>query len=396
MPISASFLDVKFLLLLILLGVSRWIWPSRHFVLFGALGSAAVVGFTAPKTFVVITVISLGFLFPLHRLACWARERHTPRWFSDNVIPVGIGLLVSILVLTKAHRHFTLPFLGGDRISAELISAVGFSYFIFRAINFLYIQSLLRLKESNPFGLLFYALFPATLTSGPIQKYQDFRLQLASPAPLTGPLLASVGYRLTRGYFRKVVVAFVLNEWVTRLLAIEAPTAWVSASIVLLLYLYFYFDFAGYSDIAIAVGLLLGIKVPENFRKPFTATTISEFWRNWHISLVDWFRDHVFIPLGGMRGTRFHAGSIALLIMVLCGLWHGFTWSFLIWGTWHGIALWVEAVSGTKPIPPALRHGPRYWWRIAWTNTRVALACILFLPDTQAILRTLGGFARFN
>jgi alginate O-acetyltransferase complex protein AlgI len=179
-------------------------------------------------------------------------------------------------------------------------------------------------------------------------------------------------------------------------LAIESPTASVSALIVAVLYLYFYFDFAGYSDIAIALGLLLGIKVPENFRKPFLATTISEFWRNWHITLVDWFRDHVFIPLGGMRSSRIGAGALALLIMVLCGLWHGLTLSFLLWGTWHGVALFIEAASGTKPIPPVARHGPRFWWRVLWTNSRVALAGLLFLPDTAAIIRVLRGFTHLT
>jgi len=180
------------------------------------------------------------------------------------------------------------------------------------------------------------------------------------------------------------------------LLAVQAPTIWISVLTIVALYLYFYFDFAGYSDIAIGLGLLLGIKVPENFRKPFSATTVSEFWRNWHITLVDWFRDNVFIPLGGMQTSRYRAGALALLVMVLCGLWHGLTFSFLIWGVWHGFALYIEAVTGTKPIPPALRHGVYYWWRVFWTNARVAVAGLLFLPDPANIIRTLSGLANWR
>jgi alginate O-acetyltransferase complex protein AlgI len=395
MSIIASFLDVKFLLLLLILGSLRYFVPSRHFTLAGAFGSAAVVGLTAPKTFAAITVITLGFLFPLHRIACWAREHNRSGWFSKSLLPGGVGLLVTLLVLSKSYRHFSLPFMEREDLAAGLISLVGFSYFIFRAISFLHVQSILRFKEATPWGLLFYTLFPPTLTSGPIQKYQDFRQQLASPTPLSGSLLTAVAYRLTLGYFKKVVVAFFLNEWVTQLLTISAPNVYVSVLTIAVLYLYFYFDFAGYSDIAIALGLLLGIKVPENFRKPFTATTISEFWRNWHITLVDWFRDHVFIPLGGMQGSRRRAGALAFLIMVLCGLWHGLTLNFLLWGVFHGLALWVEAISGSKPIPPALRRGPKFWWRVIWTNSRVALAGILFLPDNEAILRVLGGLINF-
>ena len=108
--------------------------------------------------------------------------------------------------------------------------------------------------------------------------------------------------------------------------------------------------------------------MPENFRKPFLATTVSEFWRNWHITLVDWFRDHVFIPLGGMQTSRTRAATLALLIMVFCGLWHGLTLALLAWGTWHGLLLFSEALSGAIPVPPPLRHGIHYWSRVLWTN----------------------------
>lgn len=378
-----------------MLGLLRAAWPTRGYTLLGALGGAAVVAVAAPSTFVVVGIITLGFLYPIHRLTCWLRATNRNEAAHRVLVPASIAVLVTLLVATKAYRFFTIPWISNEHLTAHLVSLIGFSYYLFRAINFLYIQSLLKLDERTPWGLLFFTFFPPTLTSGPIHKYQDFRSQLGHPEPLSKSLLTQVGYRLTRGYFRKVVVAFMLNEWSTRLLAIENPTIYISVLSITVLYLYFYFDFAGYSDIAIALGLLLGIKVPENFRKPFSATTVSEFWRNWHITLVDWFRDHVFIPLGGMKGSRLHAGVLALLIMVLCGLWHGITLNFLIWGAWHGVALLLEAISGTKPIPPSLRHGPHYWWRVFWTNSRVALACILFLPDTQTILRILGGFARF-
>jgi alginate O-acetyltransferase complex protein AlgI len=202
------------------------------------------------------------------------------------------------------------------------------------------------------------------------------------------------GYRILRGCFRKLVLAFILNELVRRLLPLD-QTVLVSAASIVLLYLYFYFDFAGYSDMAIGYGLLMGIRVPENFRRPFLATTISEFWRNWHITLVDWFRDHVFWPLGGMK-SRVRAGLVALLVMVLCGLWHGPTLGLLIWGTWHGSLLLMEAVTGVRPLPPSLRHGPRFWARILWTNAAVAAASTLFLPDLHSAARILSGLGRWR
>lgn len=396
MTFTASLLDLRFFGLLIAIGLLRWLCPARHYVVFGVAASALAVAVAAPATFLTITAIVLGFLFPLHRLVCLAREKNWPQAVRAALVPAGIALLVLLLVVSKLHRQLTLPWFGNAWLTQEIAGLIGFSYFLFRAISFLHIQSILRLKESTPGPLLFYTLFPATLTSGPIQKFQDFKQQLASPAPLTRELIGSAAYRITRGYFRKVALAFVLNECVTRLLAAPQLTVLTSAVIIVTLYLYFYFDFAGYSDIAIGLGLLMGIKVPENFRQPFTATTISEFWRNWHITLVDWFRDHVFIPLGGMQSTRLRAGMLALIIMVLCGLWHGVSLAFVVWGAWHGIALLVEAVSGTKPVPPAQRRGAKYWSRVAWTNLRVALPGILFLPNTSDIVRLVHGLGNWS
>ena len=392
MPITASLLDLKFVLLLVLIGVVRAIWPSRHYVIFGALASAAVVALAAPATFLVIAVITVGFLFPLHFLMCTAHERNWSRWISNSLLPVGAVALVALMVGFKVYRFFAIPWLGGAWIRGEVVALIGFSYFLFRAINFLHIQSILRIKESSPWTLLYYGLFPPTLTSGPIQKFQDFRQQVASPAPLTISLVGTAVYRVTRGYFRKLVVAYVFNQFAMQLLAVDHPTVVTTVAIITLSYLFFYYDFAGYSDIAIGFGLLMGIRVPENFRKPFHATTVSEFWRNWHITLVDWLRDQVFIPLGGMSVSRVRAAFLSFMIMVLCGLWHGLTLSFLAWGIWHGTMLFTEAIFGTKPVPPAFRHGPKYWLRVFWTNARVAFGVIFFFPHSGVILRLLRGF----
>lgn len=390
MNVTASLLDLRFFLLLATIALLRCVVPARWYLLFGIVSSSLVVALAAPLTFLTLTSIAFGVLFPLHRLSVAARSRRGAGWISRLVVPVGVVLLVTLFTVSKLHRNFTLPWFETSRLGMDIASLVGFSYFLFRAISYLHIQSILRLDEKTPWPLLFYVLFPATLTSGPIQKYQDFRQQLTHPLTLDPPLLYTAAYRITRGYFRKLVVAFLLNMWVTHLLA-QPPNMFGSILTIVVLYLYFYFDFAGYSDIAIGLGLMMGIKVPENFRKPFAATTISEFWRNWHITLVDWFRDHVFIPLGGMRSSRTRAGFLALVIMVLCGLWHGPTAAFVGWGLWHGTAMLIEAISGTRPVPPDQRHGLTYWSRVGWTNLRVAIPCILFLPNPADISRLLHG-----
>jgi alginate O-acetyltransferase complex protein AlgI len=393
MDLSLSLLDVKFVLLMAGLAVLRVFWPQKQYALLMAISSALLIGLGSPKTLLVIAGVTVLYLYPIHRLT---RVTGTaPKGLSRTWLWLAIGGLVAALFLFKLDREFALPWLGGPGLRAEFLALVGFSYFIFRAISFLTIQSIIKIDERNPWTLLSYTLFPPTISSGPIQKFEDFRQQIASPTPLSIPLALNGVYRITRGYFRKAVLAFVLNESTTRLLSPKELTVFTSVIVVVLLYMYFYFDFAGYSDIAIGFGLLMGIRVPENFRNPFLTTTVSEFWRHWHITLVDWFRDHVFIPLGGMQSSRRKAAGLAFLTMVLCGMWHGLTISFIAWGIWHGAALFTEAIMGVKPVPPARRHGMTYWSKVAWTNARVAIAGILFLPDPSDTLKVLRGFGQW-
>lgn len=391
--LSLSLLDGLFVLLLVLVAAGRGLVPVRFFTLYSALASLALVGLAAPKTALIVGGLTVFYLFPFHRLMVRARTATQASPANQRLLlGCAIGGLVLLLVLFKCYRHFDLPYWHNPRLQQELLSLVGVSYFFFRAVGFLHIQSILPIREASPWGLLFFALFPPTLTSGPVHKFQDFRQQLNQPAPLDRATLSAAAYRITRGYFRKLILAASCNALVEHLLATPTPHVFASVLLVAALYLYFYFDFAGYSDIAIGLGQLLGIRVPENFRRPFLATTISEFWRNWHITLVDWFRDQVFIPLGGMHASKVRAAAIAALIMILCGLWHGLTWSFVAWGCWHAALLASEALFSVTPLPPAQRQGPRFWWRILWTNSRVALGALFFLPDTTTLLRTLRGF----
>jgi alginate O-acetyltransferase complex protein AlgI len=396
MSFSVSLLDAKYVLLLALLPLLRLVWPKRYYLWLLLSSTAVIIGLGAPKTLLLISAITILFIYPLLWLKRRAEEKRWPPIIITSLMPVGIGGMVAILVVFKLYNEFALPWLGAPWLRQEVLALVGFSYFVFRAISVLRISSILKIRESSPWVMLSYTLFPPTITSGPIQKYQDFREQVANPAPLTRTLVHDAIYRITRGYFRKIVIGLVLNGLVLRLLDNTAFTVWSSLLTIALMYFYFYYDFAGYSDIAIGFGLLLGIRVPENFRKPFLATTVSEFWRNWHITLVDWLREHVYIPLGGMRSSRSRAAALVFLIMMLCGLWHGMTISFIIWGLWHGTWLAYEAISGSGPLPPALRHGPKYWGRVLWTNARVAITGILFLPDSETIYRVLHGFVRLG
>ena len=391
---NLSLLDIKFIGLMALVVLVRSVVPARRLTAFGAVASAALIGLASPVTLVVIVGLALGYLYPLAALIRYAKGRSGDKSTARPWLMLGITGLVGLMILFKVHRHFSLPWLSGDMIGDQVIALIGFSYFLFRAFNYLYMNYLVDIDEKGPVNLLIYVLFPPTITSGPIQKYLDFRQQLANPQPLNLANLATGVYRITRGYFRKICLAFFLNEAVEGVLATWSPTVYTSIVIIVLLYVYFYFDFAGYSDIAIGFGLLLGVRVPENFKQPFLATSITEFWRNWHITFADWFRDHVFIPLGGMRSGRVRAGQLAFLIMLLGGLWHGLTWPFLLWGVWHGTMLLLEAVAGLGPLPPSRRHGPKYWMKVFFTNARMAFGAVFFLP-LESLSFVWGGFTQW-
>lgn len=387
---SPSLLDYRFLVLLAALVLARRLVPARLATLLGAGGSVLLVGLASLPSLIAIGSITILGLYPLHVAMNRMRARH-PR-ARRAVFFAGIGGLVAFMIGFKVYQSLTLPFMGNGLLDQRLQQLIGFSYFLFRAINFLYIQYLVDVRLTSPLPLLYYTLFPPTLTSGPIHKFLDFNQQLARPwTPRRDDYYEGL-YRITRGFFRKICLAYLLNKAVTHLLAGGDPDPLRSLGVTASLYLYFYFDFAGYSDIAIGFGRMMGIRVPENFKDPLRASTLTEFWRNWHITLVEFLRDHVFIPMGGMRSGRLYSSILALLVMVLCGLWHGLTMPFVYWGLWHGSLLMIEALAGTAPTPRNKRGTFNYWCKVGWTNARVAMGALLFLPDPANITFVLRGF----
>ncbi len=388
---SPSLLDIRFIALMLGVIALRLALGRRWGVTAGALASAAVIGVASWQTLVLIGGSMLLIAWPLALAIRRARAAGAGPARAKFLLGTGIAVMVAVWLAYKLERRGSLPAVDHTAIAGVLAGSLGLSYFLFRAINFLYMHYLVDIPERSPARPLYYALFPSTITSGPIHKYLDFRREVDTPRSLALSDIGEGVYRITQGYFYKVCIAALIDRGAERLLLIEAPNAYESIATIASLYLYFFFDFAGYSHIAIGLGLLLGIRVPENFRQPFLATSITEFWRNWHITIADWFRDHVFIPLGGMRLGGLRAASLAAGIMLLCGLWHDFTVPFACWGAWHASMLFLEGVTGARPMPPAERHGPVYWLRILWTNARIALGAIFFLPSLAKSVAILKG-----
>ncbi|MEU9887349.1 MBOAT family protein [Sphaerisporangium sp. NPDC051011] len=234
----------------------------------------------------------------------------------------------------------------------SLALPIGISFFTFHHISYVVdVYRGSRPAQRSLVGFVTYiAMFPQ-LVAGPIVRYHEISAQLADTARDRFADFAAGFPRFALGLAKKVIVADTVAPVADAAFASGQPsmaTAWVGA---LAYTVQIYFDFSGYSDMAVGLGMMFGFRLPENFARPYSACSVTDFWRRWHISLSRWFRDYVYIPLGGnRRGTRATYRNL-VIIFVLCGFWHGANWTFLCWGLYHGGLLVAERLLGWDRPP---------------------------------------------
>jgi len=237
---------------------------------------------------------------------------------------------------------------------SKVILPIGISFFTFQKVS--YVIDVYRGK-SHALGnfvdfALYIAMFPK-LIAGPIVRYSDVGGQLKERGE-SWDLFYKGAVRFCWGLAKKVMIANSCGEIANLIFglhieALDTKIAWLGS---IAYTLQIYFDFSAYSDMAIGLGMLFGFEFPENFKRPYSAITITDFWRRWHITLSRWFRDYLYIPLGGnRRGTTRTYLNLAV-VCVLCGLWHGANWTFVLWGLYHGVFLILERLTGIRDIPP--------------------------------------------
>lgn len=197
----------------------------------------------------------------------------------------------------------------------------------------------------NFFQYLLYMSFFPQITAGPIMRWEDFRVQLTGRT-VTREKTADGLCRFIAGLSKKLLLASVLARIADAVFAPgfenDVRTAWLGA---VAYSLQIYFDFSGYSDMAIGLGQCFGFETKENFLHPYAAVSITDFWRRWHISLSTWFRDYLYIPLGGNRRGRGRTALNKFIVFALCGLWHGSALPYLVWGAWHGLFSALESLK---------------------------------------------------
>lgn len=241
----------------------------------------------------------------------------------------------------------------------EQLLPVGISFFTFQALS--YVLDIKR-GHAEPLDgvgryLLYISLFPQ-LIAGPIVRFSEIREQLYTRR-FSAENLSAGSARFALGLSKKVVIADSVAPMADVAFAGGFEASSLAAWIGLLAYtVQIYFDFSGYSDMAIGLGRIFGFRFPENFARPYSSTSITEFWRRWHITLSNWFRDYVYIPLGGSRGGRALEYRNLAIVFFLTALWHGAAYTFLIWGGIHGAWLILERTTGLRDVTrwPAARR----------------------------------------
>jgi alginate O-acetyltransferase complex protein AlgI len=296
-------------------------------------------------------------------------------------IIANIGILSFFKYGDFILRNFNLALQAGGMGSnipyLNIILPIGLSFHTFQALSYtIEVYRGNQKAERDPAVYSLYVLFYPQLVAGPIERPQNLLPQLHRK---NNPQQGRIVYGLQRmlwGFFKKVVIADTLSQFADPVFSEPQNFAGPALAIAVLFFsIQIYCDFSGYCDIALGAASVMGFSLMQNFRSPYFASTVTEFWKRWHISLSSWFRDYVYIPLGGSRFGKFLTLRNLFIVFLLSGLWHGANYTFIIWGALHGVYLVAERLLKIQQ-PPANRIARTL--RQLITFSLVSLAWIFF------------------
>jgi alginate O-acetyltransferase complex protein AlgI len=349
---------------------------------------------------VIFVFLMLGSALLNHFLGQWVDRETEParrKWAVGVAVALNIGMLVffkyanfAVANLNDLLAVVNMPPMHMDPVRLP----IGISFFTFHALS--YVIDIYRRKwtaAKNPADVALYIFFFPQLIAGPILRWSAIAPQLTKRV-VTREGFAEGVRRFAGGLAKKMLVANVVAVPVDKIFALPLneltpALAWLA---VICYTLQIYFDFSGYSDMAVGLGKMFGFQFLENFNFPYTAQSIKDFWRRWHISLSTWFRDYLYIPMGGNRCPVWRTHLNLVIVFFLCGLWHGASWTFVIWGLYHGMFLVLERTrfgQWLEALPRPLRHG--------YALLVVMAGWVLFRADSfghaTTFLGTLAGFS---
>lgn len=308
---------------------------------------------------------------------------------SSLVINLGVLFFFKyvdfIIELLNSGLHLELSDL-------DLPLPIGISFYTFQTLSYTIDVYRRKVKVNTRMidFLMYVSLFPQ-LVAGPIVRYEAIDDQLKERTVTKDDITEGV-FRFSYGLAKKVLVSNQMAELNSVLLTIEPVTFWVSFFVAFSYGLHIYFDFSGYSDMAIGLGRLFGFNFPENFNYPYQATSIKDFWRRWHITLSQWFRDYLYIPLGGNRVGKVKWLRNVVIVWFLTGLWHGADVNFIVWGLYFGLFLIIE----TYVSPRITGNMPTFIKRV-YTLSVVLVSWLIFsMTSSEALFNYLSGLMIFE
>ncbi len=350
-------------------------------------------------TFLILGLIAFNYVMAI---AIDARRGTSPArvllWTAVGVDLLVLGIfkyadfaLTNANVLGAAIGLHAMPL-------PRVLLPIGISFFTFHAIS--YVVDVHRrdaTAQKSPVEAALYLLLFPQLIAGPIVRYREIAAQLRSRT-VRAEGFASGVTRFVVGLAKKVLIANTVAVAADAIFAmpvdeLTAAHAWLG---IVCYTLQIYFDFSGYSDMAIGLGAMFGFRFPENFNYPYVASSVQDFWRRWHMSLSRWFRDYVYVPLGGNRVSPSRTYVNLVAVFFLCGLWHGASWTFVIWGLYHGAFLVIERLRSGRRFAQLEFRATQRMLGHAYLVLVVMVGWVFFRADTfgQAIgfLKAMAGF----
>lgn len=364
---------------LVLLGY--YICPKKGRNLFLLIASLVFYAWGEPKyVFLMIFSILVNYIFG--RLMDKHREnKKRLKLMLVLSVVIDIGLLsvfkYTDFIITNVNAIFGANF---DLLNIAL--PIGISFYTFQAMSYtidVYRNDVRVQKNLIDFGM-YITMFPQ-LIAGPIVRYADVQDQLADRSVTTADFSEGV-MRFVVGLGKKVLLANQMGAVWSEIYAlggdVSALMAWTGA----IAYTFqIYFDFSGYSDMAIGLGRMFGFKFPENFRYPYQSVSITDFWRRWHITLSTWFKEYLYIPLGGNRRGLARQALNLLIVWSLTGFWHGAGWNFVLWGLYYFVILFIEKLFLLK----ALDKLPKFF-RHVYALLLIIIGWVIFASDDVSVL----------
>ena len=352
-----SFISITFLVFLPVVFSLYWLFYKHHRLqnLCLLVASYVFYGWWDWRFLILIVVTSISSFLCGHWIGMNRQNRQRAKWLLTGNIVLNLGILAVFkyygFFVQSLSELMTQCGISLDIPTFNLVLPVGISFYTFQSLSYT-IDVYRRQLEPTTDVLAFFtfiAFFPQ-LVAGPIERATHLLPQMLAPRRFVYEEAVEGLRRILWGAFKKMVVAdncaLAVNSIWEDLPHASALTLIVG---MLLFAFQIYCDFSGYSDIAIGTARLFGIRLKDNFRLPYLSRSMAEFWRRWHISLMTWFRDYLYIPLGGSRCGSGKLVRNTLLVFMLSGLWHGANWTFVLWGLYHGILLVGERlVRGDK------------------------------------------------